>query len=688
MDGKTLSMIPGRLVLCIPASSLIFAPFRLLADVMKYRNGLALALMAMFLPVVRADVRLPSIIGDHMVLQQDRPITIWGWADPGEAVAVIVGTERQSTVGNKDGRWQVRLRAKRSGGPIEVIVEGRNRLVLKDVLVGEVWLCSGQSNMQFAMRATSHAKEDVEAAEHPEIRLFTVPKECSLHPLTDTRGAWSVCSPNTAGRFSAVAYLFGRELFKELGGPVGLIASSWGGTNAEEWTSQPFLAGRPEFEPILQRWEQSKPAAKALSSRPATFDLWLDDFYLLPASKEGKKVLLDDFRDTDPSNAFGGKWGLGGSAPDGRLALEVMTLGPDAESALRLSGKLKVSDQFLLEASLSDRGAAADLTAYEGLTFRIRGTGFVKFHALQPSIIDWDHYVSPTITAGDEWRTVTIRFDDLRQAGWGKRTGFTRDVLNGFLFEVVALDSAFSRPPSGLFNGMIAPIVPYAIRGAAWYQGEGNAGRSYQYRMLLPALIRSWRAAWGLGEFPFLIVQLPNYRPRQQDPGESGWAELREAQFLTWKTVTNTGLVVTIDQGEADDVHPRNKREVGRRLARWALGTTYGREGAFSGPLFDRAVTEGNRIRIRFTHIGGGLAAADGKQLRGFAIAGEDRVFHWAIAEARGTEVVVWSPEVREPAAVRYAWADNPDCNLYSREGFPASPFRSDDWPGVTIDER
>jgi len=654
----------------------------------KYRRITALCLAVLFLSSVRADVRLPGIIGDHMVLQQGQPIRIWGWAEPGEAVAVTIGADRAASVAEKDGRWQVTLPARRSGGPFEVIVEGQDRLILKDVLVGEVWLCSGQSNMQFAMSSTTHAEEDIAAADYPKIRLFTVPKECSLKPLTDTRGAWTVCSPDTVGRFSAVAYLFGRELFNELRRPVGLIASSWGGTNAEEWTSRPFLEGKDDVQPILDRWEQSASAVKALFHEPPAFDIWLDDFYLIPASRQGTPVLLDDFEDGDLSNALGGKWRLGGSEPDGRFGTEISTPEMALGKSVRLSGKLKVSDQFLFEVSINDSGGPADLSAYEGLSFRVKGGGFLKFHSLQPSITDWDHYVLPTFAASEEWRTITIRFEHLRQAGWGKPNSFTRHALMGFMLEIVPFDSSFSRPPSGLYNGMIAPIVPFTLRGVAWYQGEGNAGRSYQYRTLLPALISSWRTAWGLGQLPFLIVQLPNYKERRQEPGESGWAELREAQFLTWKTVPNTGLAVTIDQGEADDVHPRNKREVGRRLARWALGTTYRRRGAFSGPLFDRAVVEGDKIRVRFTHTGGGLVSSEGKPLRGFAIAGNDRVFHWADATPAGREVVVWSAKVKEPVAVRYAWADNPDCNLYNKDGFPASPFRSDDWPGVTVSAR
>ena len=653
---------------------------------MRHAAALALATLATLPAPTRADVRLPGIIGDHMVLQQERPIRIWGWADAGETVAVTIAPDRASAVADAEGQWRVTLPSRKAGGPIEVVVEGRDRRVLKDVLVGEVWLASGQSNMQFATSSTTHATEDVASAAYPQIRLFTVRKESSLTPLADTPGGWTACSPDTVGPFSAVAYFFGRRLHEELGVPIGLVAASWGGTTAEEWTSRPFLEGRSELAPILKRWDESGPAMAALFREPQPFELWLDDLQLFSAAGNREPVRLEDFEDGDLRNGLGGEWKPAGSAADGRFALEVAASG--SGRAARVSGRLKVSDQFQVEVTLDGRGAPVDLTAHEGLSFRVRGRGFVKLHALQPSIVDWDHYVFPTLAAEDEWRTVTIRFDELKQAGWGKRTAFTPGALSGFLLEIVPLDTPVLRPPSGLFNGMIAPVVPFTVRGAAWYQGEGNAGRSYQYRTLLPALIRSWRAAWEEPGLPFLIVQLPNYKPRQAEPSESGWAELREAQLLTWKADPNAGVAVTIDLGEADDVHPRDKREVGVRLARWALGAVYGRNGVYSGPLFARAVTEGDRIRVQFDQAGGGLVAADGQPLRGFAVAGSDRVFHWAEAEARGSEVVVRSPAVKQPLAVRYAWADNPDANLANREGLPASPFRNDDWPGVTIGAR
>jgi sialate O-acetylesterase len=259
---------------------------------------------------------------------------------------------------------------------------------------------------------------------------------------------------------------------------------------------------------------------------------------------------------------------------------------------------------------------------------------------------------------------------------------FTPQAITAIMIEPLTVPAL--RPPSGMYNGMIAPLLPFAIRGAIWYQGEGNAGRAYQYRKLLPAMIRSWRNAWGEGDFPFLIVQLPNYRERRDQPSESDWAELREAQAMTAASVPHAGMSVNIDLGEAGDVHPREKREVGARLARYALGSIYGMEQVYSGPVYESMRIDGARVRLRFNQMGSGLTARDGDKLRGFAIAGADKKFVWADAAVEGGEVIVSSPAVPKPVAVRYAWADNPDANLANREGLLASPFRTDDWPGIT----
>ena len=308
-----------------------------------------------------------------------------------------------------------------------------------------------------------------------------------------------------------------------------------------------------------------------------------------------------------------------------------------------------------------------------------------RFRALQPTVTDWDDYSTSAFQATPDWQAITFWFKDLKQEGWGVTMPFTPQALSGLALEMVRAPDDIARPPAGLFNGMIAPLIPYAIRGAAWYQGEGNARKAYQYRRLLPAVIKGWREAWGEGDFQFLIVQLPNYGAHGVQADENAWAELREAQLMTLQ-VPNTGLAVTIDLGEADDLHPHQKAEVGQRLARWALGTTYAEDIVYSGPLYAAMIIENSRIRISFNHLGGGLEARRGT-LRGFAVAGADKRFRWAEAIIDGDTVVVSSPAVSDPVAVRYAWGGNPDCNLYNRNGLPASPFRTDDWPGIAVQQ-
>lgn len=309
-----------------------------------------------------------------------------------------------------------------------------------------------------------------------------------------------------------------------------------------------------------------------------------------------------------------------------------------------------------------------------------------QFQLLQSSITDWDNYSAESVRATDDWKQITIWFKDLKQAGWGVSRPFTPESLSGIRIASTTPVGDPDRPPSGLYQGMITPLEAFRIRGAIWYQGEGNTWRAYQYRTLLPALIGGWRQAWGDGDFPFLIVQLPN-QGTNTELGDSIWAELREAQLLTQRNVPNTGLAVTIDVGDAKNLHPPRKAEVGQRLALWALGTTYVNKLEYSGPLYDSMKISGKEIRVVFKHTGAGLDAHYGK-LTGFSIAGVDRKFHWAEARIEGKSVVVSSPEVIVPLAVRYGWADSPECNLYNKDGLPASPFRTDDWPGATYEKR
>jgi sialate O-acetylesterase len=631
---------------------------------------------------VAAKPVLPNLIGDHMVLQQGRPVAIWGWADIGEKITIILGSQTRSTITDAGGHWKVMLAPMTAGGPFTLSVRGNSTLVVKDVMVGEVWVLSGQSNMAFKLNAAENATTAIRAADQPQIRLFTVARKSALEPQQNASGAWQICTPEAAATFSAVGYFFGLELHNKLGVPVGLIHSSWPGTAAEEWVTPASLTADMELKAIVQQWQQASSEARQLARDPFAFEMDLDNFELLSADG-GQPLGFSDFDDGSSRNLMHGYWTYDWQeATNTRLELVSPGYG-GSRFAARVSGRLVASDGSFLRTSFNPDGSPADLSAYAGVRFYCRGKGLFKLRVLQPTISDWDDYATDVVHVSSEWRPVTFWFKDLKQAGWGKLMPFTPQALSGLAIEAVRPAAASVRPPSALYRGMIAPLVPYGIRGVAWYQGESNASRAYQYRKLLPALITGWRRAWQQADLDFLVVQLPNHGKRALEPTENAWAELREAQ-LKALALPHTGLAVTIDVGEADDVHPHKKAEVGHRLAWWALGAVYSKNVVFSGPLYDSVQVEGNKIRVRFQHVGSGLGTRDDAPLRGFAIAGQDRQFHWAEAHIDGDSVVVSSSGVNAPVAVRYAWAGNPDCNLLNKEGLPASPFRTDDWPGIT----
>ena len=484
-----------------------------------------------------AEVALAPIFGSQMVLQRNMDIPVWGTAAPGEEVSVSIAGKSLRTQAGENGAWKVVLPRLRKSGPYTMTVQGAvNTITLEDVLAGEVWIASGQSNMQWPVKLSNNPEAEISAANHPEMRLFTVPRTIAETPQSTCGGEWVVCSPDTVPDFSAVAYFFGRTLHQELGVPVGMIHSSWGGTPAESWTSQSMLESDPAFASILERYA--------------------DAVARLPEAMEDYAVKVKEWE------------------------------------------------------------TAAEAAKAEGKP--------------QP----------------------------------GGRPG-------------IPLGPEHPHRPSGLYNAMIAPLAPYAIRGAIWYQGESNADRAAQYRKLFPAMITDWRNLWDQGDFSFYYVQLANFMQRQDDPQESRWAELREAQTMTLE-LTNTGMAIAIDIGEADDIHPRNKQDVGKRLAFNALAKDYKKKTAYSGPVYERMQVRGNTAILRFKPMGGALTTSDGGALTGFSVAGEDGRFVWAKAEIKGRTVHVSSPEVSKPVAVRYAWADNPACNLANTAGLPASPFRTD----------
>ena len=484
-----------------------------------------------------------------------------------------------------------------------------------------------------------------------------------------------------------MAYFFGCDLHKSLGVPVGIILSAWPGTAGKEWTDPDSLRREPALRPIVQRWDDEPAGVKAFAAEPAEISLEFDDFELLAAAgSAGTPTLLSNFDDGASRTETGGVWTYNWSdAP--RTTFELAAPGRGGGGyAARVAGKLDGASSSNLQVTFKSDGSPADFSSFLGIRFWVRGSGAFQFQMLQPTISDWDNYSAEVIRTTPEWQQITIWFKDLQQAGWGVSEPLTANALTGFLLNIMASIENAERPPSSLYDGMIAPLEKYRIRGAIWYQGEGNTWRAEQYRTLLPSLIQGWRKGFAEPNFPFLIVQLPNLGT-SPELGDSIWAELREAQLLTAKTVPNTGLAITIDVGDPKNLHPPRKAEIGGRLALWALETTYGRRVVFSGPLYESMKVAGNEVHIRFRYVGDGLAVR-GDGLKGFAIAGADRKFDWADARIEGDEVIVSSNQVSAPVAVRYAWAGSPECNLYNKNGLPASPFRTDDWPGASAGKR
>lgn len=635
-----------------------------------------------------ADPVLPSFISDHMVLQQGREIHVWGKADAAEKIVVRLAGHAASTTTDARNHWSVQLPPLSAGGPFTLIVQGNKTIEIKDVMIGEVWIASGQSNMTFSLDSAEGAASEVPKADYPQIRLFTVPRKIALSPQEDTLPVhWQICTPDNAKSFSAVAYFFARQIHRKLSVPVGVVESAWPGTTIEDWVAPEALKADADLAQILEEWHRATSDEKKFAENALPLELEFDDFELIPAVAGSPSKMLANFDDGTSRIATGGSFSYGwGDSPD--ALFELASPGRGARGfAARVAGRLDGTQASTLTAHYKLDGAGVDLSPYAGIRFWVRGNGSFRFRSKQPTVTDWDDYAAPVLKASSDWQAVTVWFRDLRQDGWGVTLPFTEDALSGFTIESLTTLEYAPIPVSGLYEGMITPLLPSAFRGVLWYQGESNALKAQQYRKLLPTLVASWRDALHDQDLEFLIVQLPNHGATTDAPGESAWAELREAQLLTLQHVPKTGMAVTIDVGDPKDLHPHRKLEVGQRLALWAQGTIYKEPIEYSGPLYESMRIEGGEIRVRFTHVGSGLEARDGTELRGFAIAGADRKFHWAEARMDSDTVVISSRDVPRPVAVRYAWGDSPLCNLFNKDGLPASPFRTDDWPGITAQQ-
>ncbi len=660
--------------------------------------GLCVVILSGMAPA-RADVTLPSVLGDHMVLQRGQDVPVWGRAEPGETVTVTFADQRAAATADEQGRWRVTLAPmEASKTPRTMTIAGHNTLTLRDILVGEVWVCSGQSNMQWPVLRSNDAEAEIAAADYPQIRLFNAARTVSDAPAFTIKGQWAPCSPQSVRAFSAVGYFFGRDLYDALDVPIGLINTSWGGTPAEAWTSAEALGAHEETAVLLDQWE------KRLADYPRVLAEWKK---AREAEEQGQPSVPAFHK--DPGNE-GVKQGFAAPDFDDAQWADAKLPGAWEESGQDFDGVVWYRKRVELPAGM----VGQDLTLRLG-TIDDFDTTYVNGQQIG-STTDGNAWMTPrryTVPAEltrDGVVTLAVRVFD--HFGAGGFTGPPSDMrLEGPDGASVPLAGAWKmhvaqrlpnavgpnnnqrnrRPPRGpdsphrpanLYNGMIQPFVPFAIRGAIWYQGESNAGRFDQYRVLLPAMIGDWRNAWGQGEFPFGIVQLANFKAASDRPSDTAWARLREAQDHTAQTTPNAGLAVIIDIGEADDIHPRNKQDVGKRLARWALADVYGRSVVKSGPRFTRAQVGGDKITLHFDQTADGLTTTDGHPPAEFTIAGADGRFVWADARIDGDTVVVWSADVPEPKYVRYAWADNPDrVNLVNSEQLPAAPFRTDTFP-------
>jgi sialate O-acetylesterase len=666
---------------------------------MRNRFVLGLLLAGASSAPALANVRLPAVFSDHMVLQEGREVAVWGDASAGEAVTVSLGKSVVKTVASKKGHWRVSLPAMTSSfDPATIVVKGDNEVVFKDVLVGDVWLASGQSNMEFALGKAARGGDEVAAATHPGLRLFRVLRGETVPEKTiDVNGTWTACTPETAGDFSAVGYFFGRRLMQNLKKPIGVIDTSWGGTPVEAWTSEAGLRANPEGKGLLRGLNSEVKGAPKTPQEKAAAVL---------AYKQASEVWEAANHYPDDGNE-GESLGFAkaGIPQDGWQKIELPSHWEDAG----LDGDGSV--WFRKDVQLPAAWVGKDLRLSLGVlndcdTTYVAGEKVGQSCRQTPTTHGKSRtFEIPAKLAKPGRLLVAVRvFDERGRGGFSSEpeslylqlaTGGGKISLAGrWNYRVERLLPTMAvkwdlhpKPPQGyphphaphaLWDAMVAPMVPYSIRGAIWYQGEANASRAVQYRTLFAGLIKDWRKQWGQGDFPFHFVQLANFI----DKGDAAeWPELRESQTMALN-LPNTGMAVAIDIGNPKDIHPTNKLDVGERLARWALANDYKQPVVASGPLFKSAKAQGARFQVTFS-FAAGLKAAD-PELRGFTLAGADKKFVPAKAIIDGETVLVSAEGLTKPVAVRYGWLGSPDCNLQNAEGLPASPFRSDAWPEVT----
>lgn len=629
--------------------------------------------------LTNANVKMPLLFSDGMVLQRNKAIPIWGFADANEKIEVHFNKQIQKTTADKNGKWTLNLNSEKAGGPFELIIIGKNKITIKNVLVGEVWICSGQSNMEFRVSKTINAEKEIAASNYPMIRHFGVAQDLSGKPKDDLKaGKWEAANKETVGNFTAVGYYFARKLYAELKIPIGIINTSWGGTNVETWTSREAFQKSDEFKtlitgvPMVNVDSISKLYAKQMKER-------IEKVQGTPVSTENENTFKDPvFNDAS--------WGeLNTPSLWENQPLEDLDGVVWMRKTITLSAE-DIKNKATLHLSKIDD---EDITYLNGIEVG-RNTQYDVKRV----------YEIPANILKEGKNVIAVRIVD--NSGGGGIYGDAADLklslgsknipLDGrWKFKVIVVKTSLSPNsyPSLLYNAMVNPLVPYAIEGVLWYQGEANVWRANQYKKAFPLMITDWRTKFKQGDFPFYFVQLSTFNEQNGNSKVgSRWAELREAQSETLK-LPNTGMAVTTDIGNAKDIHPTNKQDVGLRLAAIALNNVYGKKRVYSGPTYKSQEIAGNQIILTFDNVGSGLTALDNSEnLKGFEIAGADKVFHSAKAIIKNNKVIVSSNQVQNPAAVHYGWADDDtEINLFNKEKFPASPFRTDNWEMITANE-
>ena len=623
-----------------------------------------------------AQIRLPALIRDSMILQRDQKVNIWGWASANEKVRVVFNKRKYTATSDAAGKWKLQLPATKAGGPYTIELSASNKIVIRDVLFGDVWFCSGQSNMvhQMNIHDVTYGQE-IANANHPDIRQFWIPTRTHLgSPQIDLpKGYWKAAVGEDIRPFSAVAYFFAKKINNQYNIPVGIINASVGGTPIEAWMSEEGFMDFPSIQNVIAKNKDTgytntllrnpppvayrqRPSADAGLSGPLK---WFDVAF---EAKGWREINIPGYwEDQGIKDLNGVIWY--------RRVIDIPKTMAENPAKLFLGRIVDDDELYINGIQIGKTGyqypqrrysvPANTLHAGKNI-FVIRVTNTNGKGGFVP---DKPYYLfngTDTVSLAGSWQyKVGAVFEPLK------------DRVQGFPFSA-------QNQPSSLYNAMVAPATEYTIKGICWYQGESNAGRANEYRRLLPALINDWRIKWNENTLPFLYVQLPGFMDYNYLPSESQWAILREAQLHTL-AIPNTAMTVAIDLGEWNDIHPDNKKDVGERMALSALKIAYKENIIASGPIFESAHIEGNKITLTFSNTGSGLKTTDGEELMEFAIAGADKKFIWAEAKIEGNKVMVWSDEIKSPLFVRYAWADNPvNPNLINKEGLPASPFRTD----------